>query len=159
MLNLTVRFKFIILLAFFLISTQCVKEVCAQPAEPGVSASKSTASQSGKKGTILYGQASYYANKFHGRKTANGEIFDQAEFTAACNSLPLGTWIQVTNLRNGKIIVVKTNDRLHVKTRRLLDLTRAGAQKLGYIKSGLTRVKIEVLDQKLYKKPWKTAKK
>lgn len=104
-----------------------------------------------KKATILYGQASFYANKFHGRRTANGEIFSQYKFTAACNSLPLGTWIQVTNLKNGRIIVVKTNDRLHPKTRRLVDLTRAGAQKLGYISRGLTRVKVEVLNQKLYK--------
>jgi rare lipoprotein A len=110
--------------------------------------SKTSAKKTNK---VLYGQASYYANKFHGRKTANGEIFSQEKFTAACNVLPLGTWIQVTNLKNGKIIVVKTNDRLHPKTRRLIDLTRLGAKKLGFIKRGLTRVKIEVLDQKLYK--------
>ncbi|MBK8711491.1 MAG: septal ring lytic transglycosylase RlpA family protein [Niastella sp.] len=97
------------------------------------------------KTTILYGQASFYANKFHGRRTASGETFDQKKFTAACNSLPLGTWIKVTNLKNKKVIYVKVNDRLHPKTRRLLDLTRAAAQKLGYIKAGLTRVKIEVL--------------
>jgi rare lipoprotein A (peptidoglycan hydrolase) len=49
---------------------------------------------------ILYGTASFYSNKFQGRKTANGEIFDQKKMTAACNVLPLGTWIRVTNLRN-----------------------------------------------------------
>lgn len=104
------------------------------------------------KSTILYGQASFYASKFHGRRTANGETFSQQKMTAACNALPLGTWIQVTNLKNGKIVVVKTNDRLHPKTRRLVDLTRTAAQKLGYISRGLTRVRVEVLDQKLYKK-------
>lgn len=97
---------------------------------------------------ILYGQASYYASKFEGRKTANGEIFRHSKLTAACNSLPLGTWIKVTNLRNGKSVVVKINDRLHTKTRRLVDLTRSAAQKLGFIKSGLTRVKVEVLKKK-----------
>ena len=97
---------------------------------------------------ILYGQASYYAQKFEGRKTANGEIFRHSKLTAACNSLPLGTWIKITNLRNGRSIVVRTNDRLHVKTRRLVDLTRTGAEKLGFIKSGLTRVKVEVLKKK-----------
>lgn len=97
---------------------------------------------------ILYGQASYYASKFEGRKTASGEIFRHNKLTAACNSLPLGTWIKVTNLKNGKSVVVKTNDRLHNKTRRLVDLTRAAAQKLGFIKSGLTRVKVEVLKKK-----------
>lgn len=101
---------------------------------------------------LLYGQASYYANKFEGRKTATGEIFKQNQLTAACNVLPLGTWVRVTNLRNGKSIVVRTNDRLHVKTRRIVDLTKTGAQKLGYVSSGLTRVKVEVLNQNPYKK-------
>lgn len=101
-----------------------------------------------KSARILYGQASFYASKFEGRKTANGEIFRHAKLTAACNSLPLGTWIKVTNLRNGKTVVVRTNDRLHPKTKRLVDLTRTAAEKLGFIKSGLTRVKVEVLKQK-----------
>ncbi len=101
---------------------------------------------------LLYGQASYYAEKFEGRKTATGEVFRQSQMTAACNVLPLGTWVRVTNLKNGKSIVVRTNDRLHVKTRRIVDLTRFGAQQLGYIKNGLTRVKVEVLNQKPYKK-------
>ena len=97
---------------------------------------------------ILYGMASFYANKFNGRKTANGEIFSQNKLTCACNILPLGTWIKVTNLRNGKTIVVKTNDRLHPKMKRIIDLTKAAAVKLGYVSSGLTRVKVEVLGKK-----------
>lgn len=97
---------------------------------------------------ILYGMASYYSSKFQGRKTANGEIFDHKKFTCACNVLPLGTWIKVTNLRNGKNVIVKTNDRLHPKMRRIVDLTKAAAQKMGFIKSGLTRVKVEVIGRK-----------
>lgn len=106
-----------------------------------------SAGTSKKSTKILYGQASFYSNKFHGRKTANGEIFSQDKFTAACNVLPLGTMIRVTNLKNGKTVVVKTNDRLHAKTRRLVDLTRAAAQKLGFISRGLTRVKVEVISK------------
>jgi rare lipoprotein A len=100
-----------------------------------------------KKGVskLLYGTASFYSNKFNGRKTASGEIFSQAKFTCACNVLPLGTWLKVTNIRNGKSVIVKVNDRLHPKMRRLVDLTRAAAQKLGFVNSGLTRVKAEVL--------------
>ena len=94
---------------------------------------------------LIYGTASYYANFFEGRKTANGEIFKQDKLTAACNVLPLGTWIRVTNLRNGRSVIVKTNDRLHPKMKRVVDLSRAAAQKLNFIKSGLTRVKVEVL--------------
>jgi len=92
--------------------------------------------------------ASFYANKFNGRKTATGEIFSQGKLTCACNVLPLGTWIKVTNLRNGRSAIVKVNDRLHPKMKRIVDLTRAAAVKLGYISSGLTRVKIEVLGKK-----------
>lgn len=97
---------------------------------------------------VLYGMASFYANKFNGRKTALGEIFSQNKLTCACNVLPLGTWIRVTNLHNGKTVIVKTNDRLHPKMKRIIDLSRAAATKLGYIGRGLTRVKVEVLGKK-----------
>jgi len=97
---------------------------------------------------IIYGTASYYHDKFNGRQTANGEIFSQKKLTAACNVLPLGTWIKVTNLRNGKSIIVKTNDRLHPRMKRVVDLSRSAAQKIGYIGYGLTRVKVEVLGKK-----------
>ena len=93
----------------------------------------------------LFGQASFYSQKFEGRHTANGERFSHKKLTAACNSLPLGTWIKVTNLKNDKSIIVQTNDRLHKKTKRLIDLTLSAAKKLGFVASGLTRVKIEVL--------------
>src|SRR5215510_975944 len=86
---------------------------------------------------ILYGTASFYSNSFHGKRTANGEIFSQKKFTAACNVLPLGTWIKVTNLRNGKSVIVKTNDRLHPRMKRVVDLSRSAAQKIGYIGNGL----------------------
>lgn len=94
-----------------------------------------------------YGIASFYADKFNGRPTANGEIYSHAKFTAACNILPLGTWIRVTNLRNNKSIIVKTNDRLHPRMKRIVDLSKSAAQKLGYIGRGLTQVKVEVLEK------------
>jgi rare lipoprotein A len=97
---------------------------------------------------IYYGTASYYADKFNGRKTANGEIYDGAKYTAACNVLPLGTWIRVTNSRNKKSVIVKINDRLHPRMKRIVDLSKAAAEKLGYINRGLTQVKVEVLGKK-----------
>lgn len=97
---------------------------------------------------ILYGTASFYANSFNGKKTANGEIYSQKKMTAACNVLPLGTWIRVTNLRNGRSVIVKTNDRLHARMKRVVDLSRTAAEKLNYVRSGLTRVKVEVLGKK-----------
>ncbi len=92
----------------------------------------------------LYGTASFYSNKFNGRKTASGQIFKQDKLTCACNVLPIGTLIKVTNVRNGKTVLVKVNDRLHPKMKRLVDLTRAAAQKLGFIAKGVARVKVEV---------------
>lgn len=100
------------------------------------------------KNKIQYGVASYYSHKFHGRKTSSGEIFNQNKLTGAHNSLPLGTYVKVTNLRNGKSVIVKIKDRLHHKNKRVIDLTRAAAVKLGFIKSGLARVKLEVLGKK-----------
>ena len=106
-----------------------------------------------KKATrVFYGQASFYANKFNGRRTANGETFDQKKLTCACNVLPLGTWIKVTNLRNSRSVIVKVNDRIHPKMKRIVDLTRAAAQKLGYVSNGLTRVKVELVYKKAVSK-------
>ncbi len=104
--------------------------------------------KSNSKSKIQYGLASFYSNKFNGRKTANGEIFNNQKLTAAHNTLPLGTYVRVTNLRNKRSVVVKINDRLHHKNKRIIDLSRVAATKLGFIKSGLTRVKVEVLGKK-----------
>jgi rare lipoprotein A len=95
----------------------------------------------------LYGLASYYADKFDGKPTATGEPYDHTKFTAACNMLPLGTWIKVTNIINSRSVVVRTNDRLHIKMKRLVDLSRIAAEQLGYTKRGLTQVKVEVLEK------------
>lgn len=98
-----------------------------------------------KKGKPGHGTASYYADKFNGRKTANGETFSNQEMTAAHNSLPLGTYVKVTNTRNGRWVVVRITDRLHEQNTRIIDLTKKAAGKLGFIARGLTRVKVEVV--------------
>ncbi|MEO5996172.1 MAG: septal ring lytic transglycosylase RlpA family protein [Chitinophagaceae bacterium] len=98
-----------------------------------------------KSAKIQYGTASFYSNKFNGRRTASGEIFSQNKLTAAHNSVPLGTWLRVTNLRNKKTVIVKVTDRLHYRNKRLVDLSRAAANKLSFNKSGLLPVKVEVL--------------
>ena len=98
-----------------------------------------------KKSIIKYGIASFYAKKFNGRQTASGDIYNSTKYTAACNVLPLHTWVRVTNLRNEKSVIVIINDRLHPKNKRLVDLSRSAALALGYTGRGLTRVKVEVL--------------
>jgi rare lipoprotein A len=97
------------------------------------------------KSDIRYGVASFYADKFNGRKTASGQIFSQNKLTCACNVLPLGTWVKVTNISNGKSVKLLVNDRLHPRMRRLVDLSKSAAKKLGFISSGLVKVKLEVL--------------
>jgi rare lipoprotein A len=97
------------------------------------------------KSDIRYGVASFYADKFNGRKTASGQIFSQNKLTCACNVLPLGTWVKVTNMSNGKSVKLLVNDRLHPRMRRLVDLSKSAAIKLGFISSGLVKVKLEVL--------------
>ncbi|MDP4284667.1 MAG: septal ring lytic transglycosylase RlpA family protein [Bacteroidota bacterium] len=106
---------------------------------------KNTKEKPHKKPITHYGVASYYAKKFNGRKTTNGETYQHEKYTAACNILPLNTWIKVTNLKNNKSVIVKINDRMNRKNKRLVDLSQSAAKKLGYFSSGLTRVKVEVL--------------
>lgn len=101
-----------------------------------------------KPGKMFYGIASYYADHFKGRKTANGDSYKHTKLTAACNVLPLGTWIRVTNIKNKRTVIVRINDRLHPKNKRIVDLSYAAAQKLGYIQSGLTQVEVKVLSVK-----------
>ena len=91
------------------------------------------------------GVASYYADKFVGRKTASGEIFSQHKMTCAHNTLPFGTKVKVTNLRNGKSIVVRVNDRLHHRNPRIVDLPTGAASKLGYTGRGIINVSVVVV--------------
>ncbi len=129
------------LLFYVLGSVFCTEAYAQQDTNPPVK-------KASAKTKIQYGMASFYSNKFNGRKTANGEIFNNQKLTAAHNTLPLGIYVRVTNLRNGRTVIVKINDRLHHRNKRIIDLSRAAATKLGFIKSGLTRVKIEVLGKK-----------
>lgn len=93
------------------------------------------------------GMASYYADKFNGRRTANGERFDNTAMTAAHPSLPFGTLIEVTNMRNGKTVVVRVNDRGPYAHARVLDLSKNAARQLGMHNTGTTKVKVAVLDK------------
>lgn len=102
----------------------------------------SLVAQSGKTET---GTASFYHDMFEGRKTANGEIFRQSKFTAAHKTLPLGTWVRVTNLSNDSTVIVKINDRMPLWNKRSIDLTEAAASQLNYISKGLTKVLIEII--------------
>jgi len=93
------------------------------------------------------GQASYYADKFHGRSTASGEKYDKTLFTCAHMTLPYGTNLKVTNLENGKKVVVRVNDRGPFSPNRIIDLSRAAAEALDIIVKGVVKVRIEITSE------------
>lgn len=90
--------------------------------------------------------ASYYGEAFNGRPTSSGEIFDMNAYTAAHKTLPFGTFLEVTNLENGKKVVVRVNDRGPFVPNREIDLSKAAAKSLGMISRGITRVSIKRVD-------------
>lgn len=94
---------------------------------------------------IKKGIASFYHDKFEGRKTATGDIFDNDKYTAACNTLKLNSYVKVTNLSNGEAVYVKINDRMAKTNTRLIDLASIAAKKLEFHKKGITKVKVEVV--------------
>jgi rare lipoprotein A len=97
-------------------------------------------------GQDLQGRASWYGGKFHGRLTSSGEVFDTNEMTAAHRTLPFGTVVKVTNQDNGKIAVVKINDRGPFVEGRIIDLSRAAATELGMVDQGVANVTLEIVD-------------
>ncbi len=93
------------------------------------------------------GQASWYGGKFHGRKTASGERFNKRALTAAHRQLRFGTKVRVTNLSNGKSVIVRINDRGPFgKRKRIIDLSEAAAEAIGMKQSGVAKVRLDVLD-------------
>lgn len=97
-------------------------------------------------GQSFVGIASYYADDFHGKLTANGETFDMYGLTAAHKTLPFNTVVRVTNLENKKSILVRINDRGPFIPGRMLDLSYGAAKKLGVVTAGTAKIKIEIVE-------------
>jgi len=95
---------------------------------------------------IADGIASYYAEEFHGRKTSNGETYNMNDLTAAHPILPFGTIVKVTNKTTGRSVVVRINDRGPFLKDRIIDLSRAAAEKIGMIGPGTAEVHLEILE-------------
>jgi len=104
-----------------------------------VGAAGMAAAQAGEEGV-----ANFYSDKFQGKKMASGEIYDKDKLTASHKKLPLGTKVKVTNLENQKSVVVTINDRMAASNPAVIDVTRRAAEELGFVKSGKTKVKLEV---------------
>jgi rare lipoprotein A len=94
---------------------------------------------------VQVGLASWYGAQWKGRETASGETFEPERLTAASPTLPLGSIIEVTNLRNGKTVQLRINDRGPWHGHRILDVSRAAARVLGFVERGVTRVRIRLL--------------
>jgi len=127
------------------------------PTNPKVTSSSKTAKSSevgsktaGKIGKPEHrpyqiGLASWYGKQFHGRTTASGEDFDMFELTAASKTLPLGSYVKVTNLRNGKWVIVRVNDRGPYVGHRIMDLSYSAARMLNF-RDGVEKVRIDLID-------------
>ena len=103
------------------------------------------------KGFKQQGFASWYGEKFHGKRTSNGEIYNMYGMTAAHKTLPIPVYVRVTNLENRRQVIVRVNDRGPFHGNRIIDLTYTAAKKLGFQSKGTAKVKIEVLDPDKFK--------
>ncbi|WP_166216755.1 septal ring lytic transglycosylase RlpA family protein [Pseudomonas atagonensis] len=99
---------------------------------------------------VASGTASWYGTKFHGQNTANGEVYDLYGMSAAHKTLPLPSYVRVTNLDNNKSVILRVNDRGPFYSDRIIDLSYAAAKKLGYAEIGTARVKVEGIDPQQY---------
>ena len=90
------------------------------------------------------GVANFYSDKYEGKKTASGEVYDKNALTASHKKLPYGTKVKVTNVENGKSVVVTVNDRMKANNPALIDVARRAAEELGFTKTGKAKVKLEV---------------
>lgn len=115
-----------------------------------VALGKSYTPQTARKSHREEGVASWYGRRFHGKKTASGELYDMYAMTAAHPTLPLPSYVRVTALDNGKSVVVRVNDRGPFHSDRVIDLSYTAAYKLGYVGRGSAKVRVETLDQETF---------
>src|ERR1700739_4850589 len=121
-----------------------VATVGAAPATKDPKSTKTSRSTKPEKPYEI-GRASWYGKPFHGRTTASGEPYDMFQFTAAHRYLPLGTWVKVTNLRNGRWVTVRVNDRGPVPENRIIDLSYGAAAMLEFRHEGVERVRLDIV--------------
>jgi peptidoglycan lytic transglycosylase len=123
-----------LVLANLAISEACARKTSARvPSPPRI-------------GSTETGIASWYGAPYHGRATSSGEIYDQEQLTAAHRTLPFQTWVEVTNLENGKHINVRITDRGPFVDRRIIDLSLAAAREIDMVRSGTARVRLKIIE-------------
>jgi len=125
--------SFVAALALALACSACAKRVTARvPVQPVVSATET-------------GNASWYGDPYHGRRAASGEIYDMEQFTAAHRTLPFQTWVEVTNLSNGRQVAVRINDRGPFVDGRIIDLSLAAARAVDMVRAGVAPVRLRIV--------------
>jgi len=112
--------------------------------------------QAGRAKPYQVGTASWYGESFDGKPTASGEPYDMYDMTAAHLKLPMGSYVKVTNLRNGKAVVVRVNDRGPIVPGRIIDLSYGAAQALQFTHTGLQRVRLDVVNPRQQKPTYQT---
>jgi rare lipoprotein A len=132
----------------FMATLVMVATVGAAPATKGPRSAKS-GTPNPQKPPYQIGTASWYGKPFHGRATASGEPYDMFQFTAAHRYLPLGTWVKVTNLRNGRWLMVRVNDRGPVPDSRIIDLSYGAAAMLEFRHAGVERVRLDIVSAQM----------
>lgn len=117
----------------------------ARSAAPPSSSPTSTSQAKRAEGTVQTGKIAWYGKRFAGRKTASGQRFDPSALTMAHPTLPFGTRVRVTNLDNGKSVIVRVNDRGPTTPGRIADLSQAAAEQIGMVRAGVADARLEVL--------------
>ena len=153
MLNLFTRTTSVLALAFAGLAYAQAPAAPTAPATPVVPpavikaapAAPAAAPVATSGGDVTEGKLAYYGRKFAGRKTASGERFNPAAMTMAHKTLPFGTRVKVTNLKNSRSVTVRVNDRGPTTADRIGDVTVAAARKLGFVRSGVANAKLEVV--------------
>jgi rare lipoprotein A len=144
-MSVTIKTFFVFLLTASWILSGCASQIGHRPGYNRMTGRTTNKGTPVSKGYQEAGMISYYGPGFHGKKTANGETFNQNDLTAAHRTLPFNTKIKVTLLSSGKSVVVRINDRGPFKKNRILDLSKGAAKKVGLIQSGTAKAKIVVL--------------
>src|SRR4029077_16963919 len=147
-------------LAFLIVGLGAAQGPNISEAKPApvssVQAKSEVRKQVGKTKPYQVGTASWYGQNFEGKPTASGEPYDMYDMTAAHLTLPMGSYVKVTNLRNGKAVIVRVNDRGPIVPGRIIDLSYGAAQALQFRHKGLQRVRLDLVNPRDQKAPYQT---
>ena len=139
--------RLVLICVVLALASACAKRPRVNAPAGRVAASNETVRSSSRPTSEFEGDASYYADPYHGRPTANGETFDKNKVTAAHRTLPFNTWVRVENRLNGKKVDVRINDRGPFVPGRIIDLSLGAARKIDMVRAGVVPVRLEIVKE------------